>query len=183
VRIAIQRGKEMTMRHRYPLAALLFLLCGAVLAGPEFVLPAGGGTAANPGAENDRPADFTLPDLDGHPVTLRPFLGKKAILLVFWATWCPECKAAIPEINTIHAGPFGGKLEVFGVDYRESREKVLAAVKARDIRYPVLLDERGQVARSYGVIGIPTYVLIDRHGKIVYRDHVLPGDLARIPGL
>jgi len=167
------------MRPRYAIAALLVLLCGAALAGPERVLPESGAGAAIPGASAGPAADFTLPDLDGQPVALNQFLGKKPVLLVFWATWCPECKAAIPEINAMATGPLAGKLQVLGLDFRESREKVSAAVKARDIRYPVLLDKKGQVARAYGVVGIPTYVLIGRDGKVAYREHVLPADLSR----
>ena len=174
----IERSEEKTMRPRYAIAALLVLLCGAALAGPERPLSGAGGAAAS-GAGSDPPADFTLPDLDGRPVALNQFLGKKPVLLVFWATWCPECKAAIPEINAMATGPLSAKLQVLGIDFRESREKVSAAVKARDIRYPVLLDKKGQVARAYGVVGIPTYVLIGRDGKILYREHVLPADLSR----
>jgi peroxiredoxin len=167
------------MRYRCALAVLLFLLCGAALAGPERVLPEGGADAAIPGAGSDLPADFTLPDLDGRPVTLGPFLGKIPVLLVFWATWCPECYAAIPEINALTTGPLAEKLQIFGLDFRESRKKVARAVTSRGIRYPVLLDERGEAARAYGIVGIPTYVLIDRRGNVAYRAHVLPGDISR----
>ena len=167
------------MRHRYAVAAILFLLCGAALAGPERSLPGAGGAAATPGAESDRAADFTLADLDGQPVTLSRFLGKTPVLLVFWATWCPECKAAIPEINALTTGPLAEKLQIFGIDFRESREKVAQAVTSRGIRYPVLLDERGQAARAFGIVGVPTYILIGREGKVLYRGHVLPGDISR----
>ena len=166
------------MTFRFAVAALLFLLCGAALAGPERVPPEGGAGAAVPDASGGPAADFTLPDLDGRSVTLGPLLGKTPVLLVFWATWCPECKAAIPEINALATGPLAGKVQIFGLDFRESREKVALAVKARGIRYPVLLDERGQAARAYGVVGIPTYILIDRNGNIAWRKHLLPGDLA-----
>ena len=167
------------MRSRYAIAALLVLVCGAALAGPERVLPESGAGAAIPGASAGPAADFTLPDQDGRAVALGRFLGKKPVLLVFWATWCPECKAAIPEINAMVTGPLAGKLQVLGLNFRESREKVSAAVKTRDILYPVLLDEKGQVARAYGVVGIPTYVLIGRDGKVIYREHVLPADISR----
>jgi peroxiredoxin len=166
------------IRYRFAIAALLFLLCGTALAGPERPI-SGGEAAKTPGAESGRPADFTLPDLDGRQVTLGRFLGKKPVLLVFWATWCPECMTAIPEINALTAGPLAGKLQVLGLDFGESREKVARAVASRGIRYPVLLDLRGQVARAYGVVGIPTYVLIDRRGNVTYRGHVLPGDISR----
>jgi len=178
----IERIGEKPMRYRCAIAAMLFLLCGAALAGPERIVPNGGAGTAIPGASTGPAADFTLPDLDGRPVTLGPFLGKKPVLLVFWATWCPECKAAIPEINAMTNEPLAGKLQILGLAFRESREKVANAVKARGIRYRVLLDERGQAARAYGVVGIPTYILIDRRGKMVYREHVLPGDITPLLG-
>jgi peroxiredoxin len=169
------------MKYRYVIAALVFLLCGAALGGAGRILTEGGGYAANPGASTGPAADFSLPDLDGRQVTLGKFFGKTPVLLVFWATWCPECKAAIPEINALTTGPLAEKLQVFGLDFRESREQVALAVKSRGIRYPVLLDERGQAARAYGVVGIPTYILIDRRGNVAYREHVLPGkEIARL---
>ena len=170
------------MRHRYAITALLVLSCGAALAGPEPLFPGGGAPAAVPGAWTGPAADFTLSDLDGRPVTLGTFTGKKPVLLVFWATWCPECKAAIPEINALATGPLAEKLQIFGLDFRESRDKVARAVKSRGIRYPVLLDERGQAARAYGVVGIPTYVLIDRKGNVAWREHLLPGNIASLLG-
>jgi len=166
------------IRYRFAIAAMLFLLCGVALAGPGLLI-AGGEPAETPDAGSNRPADFTLPDLDGRRVTLGRFLGKEPVLLVFWATWCPECRAAIPEINALRTGPLAGTLQVFGIDFQESREKVARAVTSRGIRYPVLLDLRGEVARAYGVVGIPTYVLIDRRGNVAYREHVLPEDISR----
>jgi peroxiredoxin len=70
-------------------------------------------------------------------------------------------------------------VRIFGLDFRESREKVARAVTSRGILYPVLLDERGEAARAYGVVGVPTYILIGREGKVLYREHVLPGDISR----
>jgi len=113
---------------------------GPPFRGPGVLLPAA--RSQDPDAGSSRPADFTLPDLDGQPVTLGRFLGKEAVLLVFWATWCAECKAAIPEINALSTGPLAGKLRVLGLDFRESRETVVRAVKSHGIRYPVLLDLR-----------------------------------------
>jgi len=168
------------MRSRYAIAALFLLLCGIAMAGPDgerVAVAQGSGPSGTPGGK--RPADFTLPALDGEPVALNQFLGKKPVLLVFWATWCPECREAIPSLNALHAGPLGGKLQILGLDTLESRKKVSAAVKAHQILYPILLDEGGKVARAYDVVGIPTYVLISREGQVVYRDHVLPGDFSR----
>ena len=168
------------MRSRSAIAVVLSLLCGAALAGPEGTPRSGApmtGVSAAPA--DDRPADFLLRTPDGRPVALKPLLGKKPVLLVFWATWCPTCIGTIPKLNSLHAGPSGGKVQVLGLDYMETPEKVSAAVRSNGIRYPVLLDENGKVARAYGVFGIPAYILIDRTGRIVYRDNVLPDDIER----
>ena len=156
------------------IAAVLFLIGGVASADP-----AREGPPLHGAVGDGRPADFTLQDLDGQPISLSQFRGKKPVLLVFWATWCPECKAAFPKINAMHGGPAGEKIQILALDFRETREKVAAAVKSRDIRFPVLLDDRGQVARAFGVVGIPTYVLIGRDGTVVYRENVLPGDIAK----
>jgi len=148
------------MQRIWTVALLLCLFFGTALAGP------------------DTAADFTLRTPDGTPVTLSLLRERKPVLLVFWASWCPECKAAIPRLNALHGGPAGEKLQILAINFRETAEKVTATVRSRGIRYPVLLDERGTVAHDYGIVGIPTYVLVGRDGAVVYRGNSLPRDLS-----
>jgi peroxiredoxin len=68
-----------------------------------------------------------------------------------------------------------GKVQILALDFMESEKKVNAFIKRKQVAYPVLLDRRGRVARKYKVVGIPTYILFDRDGKVVYRDHDLSG--------
>lgn len=120
--------------------------------------------------------DFTLPDPGGRQVSLAGFIGKKPVLLVFWATWCAICEEEVPVINRMHSNPLAnGNLQILALDFMESEKKVNAFIKRKKVAYPVLLDRRGKVARKYRVVGIPTYILIDRDGKVVYRDHTLSG--------
>lgn len=109
---------------------------------------------------------------------LRRFAGTKPVLLVFWATWCPYCNAAVPAINEIQAR-FSGRLQVLAIDFMESREKVKAFMKAKNVTYLVLFDSDGEVARQYRVVGIPTYILLDKRGRIVYFDNALPPSLEK----
>lgn len=122
--------------------------------------------------------EFTLDSSGGESVSLGQFTGNRPVLLVFWATWCPHCNAAVPEINEIHAR-LGGRLKILALNYMENRQKVTAFMKAKSVAYPVLLDIDGKVARSYGIIGIPTYVLLDRQGKVVYFDNEFPPSLEK----
>lgn len=119
--------------------------------------------------------DFTLPDTSGREVSLGPFIGKKPVLLIFWATWCPHCNESVPAVNRMHTEPpTSDNLQILALDFMESREKVSAFISSKKVAFTVLLDRRGSVARKYKVVGIPTYILIDRDGTVVYRDHDLP---------
>ncbi len=157
-------------------AAILALLLFAVAAtGTERTAGGGTGTASDASGSKTEWVDFTLPDASGKDVSLGRFIGKQPVLLAFWATWCPRCNESVPEINRMHeeARKYGG-LQILALDYMESREKVNAFVSSKKVLYPVLLDRNGRIARKYKVVGIPTYLLIDRNGKVVYRDHELP---------
>lgn len=162
------------------LAATLFLF---VLSTTVVVSGRGTGGASAPAPSATaaaKGADFTLRSVSGEPVSLGRFAGKTPVLLFFWATWCPHCNAAVPAISKLHAEPVDGKrLTVLALDYMESPEKVGAYVKSREIPYTVLLDRDGAVARRYRVVGVPTYIVIDMAGTVVYRDHVLPPDLGK----
>lgn len=133
--------------------------------------------AATPAPASGGPSwvDFTLEDVSGEPVSLGRFIGKTPVLLVFWATWCPHCNLAVPRINRLHTDPSTrAKLQILALDFLESREKVESFARRKEVVYPVLLDRKGAVARMYQVVGIPTYVLIDKGGRVAFRGHELP---------
>ena len=112
--------------------------------------------------------DFTLPDAGGREVSLGPFIGKKPVLLVFWATWCPHCNESVPVINRMHTEPpAAGNLQILALDFMESREKVTAFIASKKVAFPVLLDRSGSVARGYRAVGIPTCGLRDLDGEIL----------------
>lgn len=121
-------------------------------------------------------AEFTLESADGERVSLRQAAAGKPVLLVFWATWCPHCNEAVPEINGIQSR-LSDRLRILAIDFMESRGKVKAFMKAKRVTYPVLLDSDGKVARQYNVLGIPTYILLDKDGRVVYSGNDLPGSL------
>ena len=106
---------------------------------------------------------------------MRQFIGKKPVLLAFWATWCPHCVESVPRINRMNAdlSP-GGKLQILALNYMESEQKVTTFIAAKRIFYTVLMDRGGVVARKFHVVGIPTYILIDRSGNVVFRGYEIP---------
>lgn len=116
--------------------------------------------------------DFTLQDTSGNAVTLSSFQGKSPVLLTFWATWCGYCREEIPRLVKLKE-KYGDRLAVLGIDIEEPADKVAAVAARLKVNYPQLLDMDGEVASKYGVVGVPTLVLIDREGKGVYAQNTL----------
>jgi peroxiredoxin len=109
--------------------------------------------------------DFTLRDLSGNDVSLEDFRGK-VVLLEFWATWCPPCRAAVPELIALHKQMQGRDFALIAVSMDENRDKVKDFVDEQGIPYLVLIDDAG-ISSQYGVFSIPTSFIIDRNGKVI----------------
>jgi peroxiredoxin len=110
--------------------------------------------------------DFTLNDLSGQPVALSSYQGKKAVLIDFWATWCGPCKAAMPGLQDL-AEKFGDRgFEVVSIDQGETVNQVRSFIERKKYTFQVLLDHDRAVGDAYGVRGIPTSILVDKHGVV-----------------
>src|ERR1043166_6222863 len=111
----------------------------------------------------------TINDLDGKPVDLGTVLGKKAVLLEFWATWCPLCKALLPQLGRVRDA-FGDRVELIGVNVTVNHPKHGTRRPPADPPPPfrVLFDEKGAGARAYDVPGTSFVVVVDPGGKVVY---------------
>ena len=151
------------------LATLLFLavLCLSLI--PSQAL-AEGGKVGEPAV------DFTLGTHDGKTLTLSKLKGKRAAVLVFFATWCPACMAEVPQVKAFTTASRNKKVLVYGVNVRQPERVVKRFVKSYEVNYRVLLDKEGSVTSSYEVTGIPLIVGIDGNGVIQYRGHSVPAD-------
>jgi len=110
--------------------------------------------------------NFTLPDIDGRAVSLSDHKGK-VVLIDFWATWCIPCRMEMPMLQALHNEFREKGFEVIGISVDENPSKVVPSfIKDVGLNYTNLLGNE-EIARLYGPIeGIPTFVLIDREGKI-----------------
>lgn len=109
--------------------------------------------------------DFTLNDLDGKAVQLSDFKGK-AIILNFFATWCPPCRSEIPDFIELENAYASKGFSVIGVSNEDPKAIKGFATKA-GINYPVLIDPNDKVYTLYGPIrGIPTTFIIDKDFRI-----------------
>ncbi len=109
--------------------------------------------------------DFTLTDLSGKDFTLSAQHGK-VVFLDFWATWCPPCQMSVPELIKLHEQYAGKNLEIASISVDDNPDKVVDFVAAKGIKHRQLFSGESQVDRRYGVRGIPTFVVIDKEGKV-----------------
>jgi peroxiredoxin len=107
---------------------------------------------------------FELKTLDGKKLRLENLRGKR-VLLNFWATWCPPCKAEMPELERFYH-QHKKDIEVVAVNI-DSQSNVKGYAKKLGLTFPILLDEKNEVNKDYGVLSIPTTYLIDEKGKII----------------
>jgi peroxiredoxin len=114
----------------------------------------------------DREApDFTLPQVDGPPVTLSELRGR-VVLLAFWATWCGPCKEEMPNLEALSA-EYGEKgLTVLGVT-GDPPELVREWLREKQRTLSTVADSEGMVSESYQVDGLPTTAVIAPDGKVV----------------
>ena len=106
-----------------------------------------------------------ISQMDGAKVSLGEQRGK-VVVLDFWATWCGPCRASLPGLNAMYKELKEKGMAAFAVDLEEPKETI-APVKAKLIPdVPVLLDEKSEVAKKYGVSGIPQTVVIGKDGKV-----------------
>ena len=120
-----------------------------------------------PVKETEAP-DFTLPDLAGRSRRLTEFRGQ-VVLINFWATWCPPCRAEMPAMERVYREMRNNGFTILAVNFAETAEQAEPFVKEHRLTFPILLDEEGQVTRLYRAFSLPTTYLLDRHGVIVGR--------------
>ncbi len=112
--------------------------------------------------------EFELATQDGKTVRLSNLKGK-IVYLDFWASWCGPCRASFPWMNDMQAKYGAQGLQVVGVNLDatpEDARKFLAQVPAS---FQIAYDPKGATPRAYGVKGMPTSLLIDRDGKVIFQ--------------
>lgn len=109
--------------------------------------------------------DFTLQTLDGESLSLSDLQGQ-AVVLNFWATWCPPCRAEMPELQAAYEDYGPGGLVVLGVNQGEDQATVKAYQEELNLTFPVVLDTQFEVSETYQINSLPTTFFIDRDGII-----------------
>ena len=148
--------------------AIAFLAIAALAAGAAACAP-----PAKPDTEAVAAPEFSLRDLQGVDRTLASYKGK-VLFINFWATWCPPCRAEIPDFIEAYRELKDQGLEILGVSVDEMSEATLLEwAKSAGMNYPVALATSRIYADYRPGNYIPATIVIDRDGKIRYRQSQL----------
>jgi peroxiredoxin/outer membrane lipoprotein-sorting protein len=112
--------------------------------------------------------DFTLQDTSGNAVNLTELRGK-VVIVDFWASWCPPCRAQMPELEKMHRELADQGLVTLGLDVGEDPQHVAQFAKQQGYTFTLLLGAEPDITEKYFVDGYPTTFLIDRQGRIAFR--------------
>ena len=112
------------------------------------------------------PPDFNGRTADGRDLSLASLKGK-VVLFNFWATWCLECRPEMPAFERLHREFSAQGLAVVGINAREETTTIRAYAKELGLTFPLISDPTGKINSAYGVIGLPTTILIGRSGRAV----------------
>ncbi len=178
--------KELFMKI-YPIRFLTALLAVLLLLTASACTPADGGletlpsedketsapsdTAENGETAADTASDFTMLDMEGNEVKLSDFFGTP-IVLNFWASWCPPCKAELPDFEEA-CKRYEGKVTFLMVNLtdgqRETVEVAKSYIASQGYTFPVYFDTKYEAAYTYGVSSIPQTYFINADGSLEAR--------------
>lgn len=107
---------------------------------------------------------FILNSTVGEEIAMQDYLGRP-VILNFWATWCPPCRAEVPHFQDASV-KYKGRAIILGIDQGEPQSVVTDFANSFALSYPLLLDQDNSVNRQYGVSALPTTVFVDAQGIV-----------------
>lgn len=116
----------------------------------------------------ERVPDFTVNDLEGNPISLSDFHGKK-VLLNFWASWCPPCRAEMPYMERIYQEYKKDDIAIVAVNMlttEKSIDDVHQFIEDFELSFPIPVDEEGELGETFEIMSYPTSYFIDSDGVI-----------------
>jgi thiol-disulfide isomerase/thioredoxin len=125
-----------------------------------------GATAGSGEAAVGGKTEFRLKTMDGRTLGPRDFPGQ-IVLVDFWATWCGPCQIQARILESLH-GDFKGKVQFLAANVGEDEATVKSFLQKKPFPYPVLLDPDDTVSSTLGVYALPTLMIVDKKGKILF---------------
>jgi peroxiredoxin len=146
-------------------------LATAITVAAAFAAPAcaGGDAPPQPGAVGAAMPKVELPTVGG-PSSAAPQVEGKVVLYEFWATWCTPCHVQVEILKELYPKVRPRGVEFVGVATGEPADLVRGHLAKHPSPYPVLLDQEEKLGTALEVLGLPTLVIVDRAGRIVWRN-------------
>jgi Peroxiredoxin len=116
----------------------------------------------------DKALDFKLKDMSGKEISLNDF-KEKNVLINFWATWCPPCKAEMPDLEKLYEENKNSDLVILAINLSEDKETIKSFMDKNKYNFQVLMDSNGDAAIKYDISSIPTSFFINKEGAIVQK--------------
>jgi peroxiredoxin len=125
----------------------------------------------------EKAPEFTLESLEGDKKDLGQLRDGKDAILFFWATWCPHCRNAITQLSDKAQQLKARDVEVLLINEGEKNKTVRQFIKRYTVPFEILLDQKRILADEYHLIGLPTFVYIQKDGTVKTVKHSLIQDL------
>lgn len=122
--------------------------------------------------------NFSMIDLEGQTIQLSDYQGKY-VLINAWATWCPPCRAEMPDLNNFYQKHHEKGFEILAINAGETRDVAAQFAENLDLGFKIVLDTDGKILNGLGITGFPTSILIDPEGKVavIHIGMIFPEDL------
>ena len=119
-----------------------------------------------------KPFEVPLTKRDGGKTTLEALRDGKPLYIKFWATWCQDCMKQMPHFQEIEA-TYGDEIEVVGVNVwlNDSKENINKVIDKYGLTFPIVLDEKAELADSVNFVGTPYHLLFDGKGRLVHKGY------------
>ena len=154
----------MNARARTWLIAAAVAIVALVILVPLF---RGQSPPAGPSAMAGRIAPvFPLRDDTGAQTSLARYRGK-IVVMNLWASWCPPCRAEMPDLQAVAREYASRGVVVVGVNEGESPQRAAAFAKSLSIAFPIWIDDAQQYGRVYAALGLPTTIVVGRDGVVL----------------
>lgn len=123
---------------------------------------------AAPAVAQDKAIAWQGKGANGETIEFNPQALKRPAVLLFWATWCPYCKALMPYLQHVYDAAGNDRLDVYAIDFKDEDGDPAGELRERGQTFTLVRDG-DPIAALYGIKGTPGLFLVDTKGDIVYK--------------